>query len=139
MLPLVELYPEIILDKVVNGGCSKRRPDGLIDMHTHSIIIEIDEDQHSGYESLCDNRRTMELFQDLGNRPIIFIRLNPDSYKINIKRHNSVFKLDKNSNELVKNTKEFNYRFQLLTDAINTAINTIPTKNVSYVKICYTD
>ena len=43
MSEIQKVYPDIILDKKVEGGCSRRRPDGLIDCLTHSVIIEIDE------------------------------------------------------------------------------------------------
>lgn len=45
--------------------CSKRRPDILIDLETHLIIIEVDENQHKGYS--CENKRIMEISQDLGH------------------------------------------------------------------------
>ena len=69
----------MIFDKIV-GGCSKRRPDVYIDKLTHILIIECDENKHEPYNNSCENIRTMELFQDFGNRPIIFIRFNPDGY-----------------------------------------------------------
>jgi len=68
------------MDKIINNGCSKRRPDAYSDLLTHVLIVECDEDQHKDYEKLCDNKRTMEIFQDFGNRPIVFIRFNPDKY-----------------------------------------------------------
>ena len=68
----------MIFDKAVDGGCSKKRPDVLIDLLLYSIIIECDENQHKNYE--CENKRTMQLFEDLGNRPLVFIRFNPDDY-----------------------------------------------------------
>ena len=68
----------MIFDKTVEGGCSRRRPDVLIDCLTHSIVIECDEYQHVNYE--CENKRTVQLFQDLGNRPLVLIRFNPDQY-----------------------------------------------------------
>jgi hypothetical protein len=138
MIPLKGLYPDIILDKIISGGCSKHRPDGLLDMITHSIIIEIDEDQHSSYESICENRRSMELFTDLGNRPLVFIRLNPDGYHDGIKKINSAFYKTKDG-KLKINEEEFNYRFKLLTDAIDAVQSEVPTKNVSYIKLCYTE
>lgn len=66
-------------DKQISNGCSRRRPDILIDCYTHIIVLELDENQHSGYT--CENKRLCEIFRDLGNRPIVFLRLNPDSYK----------------------------------------------------------
>jgi len=69
---------KMIFDKPVEGGCSNKRPDILIDNITHSIVIECDENQHKNYS--CENKREMELFKDLGDRPLVMIRLNPDSY-----------------------------------------------------------
>ncbi|ETN04190.1 hypothetical protein PPTG_14900 [Phytophthora nicotianae INRA-310] len=42
-----EYYPSLIQDRVIEGGSSRRRPDALLDVGTHCIIIEIDERQHS--------------------------------------------------------------------------------------------
>jgi len=72
-----------IADKKVSGGCSKRRPDLLLDLVYQIIIIEVDENQHKDYGCSCETKRMIELSQDLGNRPIIFIRFNPDDYKKN--------------------------------------------------------
>ena len=60
------------------SGCSRRRPDVYIDKFTHIVITECDENQHK--DTSCENKRMMELFQDFGNRPIVYIRFNPDSY-----------------------------------------------------------
>jgi hypothetical protein len=79
---LKDAFPEQtwVHDRRVQDGCSFRRPDLLCDMGSHVVIVEIDEDQHSGYESLCENRRIMEISRDVGHRPIVLIRFNPDSY-----------------------------------------------------------
>ena len=61
-------------DKKIKCGCSGRRPDWFIDCFKYSIIIELDEDQHK-YTS-CDDKRMMELFTDLGSRPLVLIRIN---------------------------------------------------------------
>ena len=49
-------------------------------MGSHIIIIEIDENAHTDYDCSCENKRLMEISQDLGFRPIVFIRFNPDDY-----------------------------------------------------------
>ena len=76
------LFPEFswVCDKKVQDGCSLRRPDLLLDMGTHIIIVEVDENKHSGYDCSCENKRLMEISQDSGHRPIVFIRFNPDGY-----------------------------------------------------------
>jgi hypothetical protein len=66
--------------KQIDGGCSKRRPDLLYDMYTHVIIVENDENSHKTYDEICENKRMMQLFEDLGNRPIVFIRFDCGNY-----------------------------------------------------------
>ena len=68
------------LDKKVEDGCSRRRPDLMCDLGYQIIIVEVDENQHTDYDCSCENKRLMEISQDLGHRPIIFIRFNPDDY-----------------------------------------------------------
>ena len=77
-----ESFPDFtwLADKKVFDGCSRRRPDLLLDMGSHIIIVEVDENKHTDYDCSCENKRLMELSQDLQHRPIIFIRFNPDSY-----------------------------------------------------------
>jgi len=81
---LREYFPEecieMFFDQRVDGGCSGRKPDVLIDMLTFSIVIECDEFQHKAYDTECENKRMMQLFEDLGSRPLVMIRFNPDAY-----------------------------------------------------------
>jgi len=101
-------YPDVhwIADKIVSGGCSKRRPDLLLDLGYQVIIVEIDENQHIDYDCSCENKRLMELSQDLGHRPIIFIRFNPDDYDKNGKTVTSCWGTDKNGICVVKKSKK---------------------------------
>lgn len=69
-----------ITDKKVQDGCSLKRPDLLLDLGYQVIIVEVDENQHNKYDCSCENKRLMQISQDLGHRPIIFIRFNPDNY-----------------------------------------------------------
>ena len=79
---VLEKFPDVtwIADKKIQEGCSKRRPDLLLDLGYQIIIIEVDENQHTDYDCSCENKRIMEISQDLGHRPIVFIRFNPDGY-----------------------------------------------------------
>ena len=74
---------DITYNKTIEGGCSLNRPDIFIDCLTHSVIIEVDEHQHKNksYTPECEIQRINNLFTDLADRPIVFIRFNPDSYK----------------------------------------------------------
>jgi hypothetical protein len=79
---LQQLFPlhanDFVLDKTIRGGCSSRRPDVFIDLEICAMIIECDEDQHRGYD--CELKRLVEIIEDIGNRPLIALRFNPDSY-----------------------------------------------------------
>ena len=114
-----------IADKIVNGGCSKRRPDLLLDLGYQIIIVEIDENQHSDYDCSCENKRIMELSQDLGHRPIVFIRFNPDDYEKNGTTITSCWGQDKKGLCVVKKSKknEWIQRLNVLEEQINYWIN----------------
>lgn len=93
-----------------------------MDLFTHSIIIEIDE-----------NKRMMELFQDLANRPIIFIRFNPDNYiDENGKSIKSCFKYHKTSGiPMIDNETKWSQRLELLKTTSEKHINNIPEKRTN--------
>jgi hypothetical protein len=132
---------EWVSDKTVQGGCSRRRPDLLLDLFYQIVIIEIDENQHTEYDCSCQNKRTMELSQDLGHRPIIFIRFNPDDYEKDGKTVTSCWGQDKKGICVVKKTKqkEWTHRLSILgeqiaywTDPANATTKTIETVQLFY-------
>lgn len=67
-------------DKRVEYGCSLKRPDFVIDCGTHIIIVEVDENQHNTYACKCEQTRMINVFQDFGGMPVVFICYNPDNY-----------------------------------------------------------
>ena len=73
----------LVTDRPIPNGCSKRRPDGATDYTPLVAITEVDENQHRTYARECELARMATIHQDLGGIPVIFIRYNPDSYKIN--------------------------------------------------------
>jgi hypothetical protein len=75
-------------DKIVDWGCSRKRPDLLLNLGSHVLIVEVDENQHSTYDNLCEQRRIVTLYQDVAHAPTVFIRFNPDGYMdAGLKRH----------------------------------------------------
>ena len=120
-------FPDMdwICDKQVNNGCSKKRPDLLLDLGYQILIIEIDENQHNNYDCSCENKRLMELSQDLNHRSIIFIRFNPDDYSDNNKKITSCWSVNGHGICDVKKTKknEWNERLNILKDTVNYWIN----------------
>jgi len=127
---------EMVFDNKIVNGCSNRRPDIRIECFTHTIIIECDENKHAGYS--CENKRTMEIFQDLGNRPIVFLRFNPDSYKDKItgnKIDGCFDKTNKINNSIQQN--EWNKRINLLKERIDYYLANIPTKEITIEQLFY--
>ncbi len=68
-------------NKTVDGGCSMRRPDLLLDMRSHILIVEVDENSHNVYDPTCEEKRMGEIWNDVGHAPLVFVRFNPDKYK----------------------------------------------------------
>ena len=118
-------YMNWICDKQINNGCSKKRPDLLLDLGYQVLIIEIDENQHNNYDCSCENKRLMELSKDLHHRPIIFIRFNPDDYIDNNNKITSCWGLDGNGICCVKKSKknEWVERLNILKDTVDYWIN----------------
>ena len=131
----------LIADKIVSGGCSKRRPDLLLDLLYQIVIIEIDENQHEEYDCSCQNKRIMELSQDLGHRPIVFIRFNPDDYEKDGTNISSCWGQDKKGICIVKKTKknEWIERLNVLETHIKYWINpeNITNKTIEIVQLFY--
>jgi len=106
-------------DKQIQDGCSKKRPDLLLDLGYQVIIIEIDENQHINYN--CENKRIMEISKDLDHRPTIFIRFNPDEYLCENKKITSCWSLNNNGILTIKKSKqkEWNSRLEILKKKID--------------------
>jgi hypothetical protein len=128
------------IDSKISDGCSKRRPDLLLDLGHQIIIVEIDENQHLGYECICENKRIMEISRDLSHRPVIFIRFNPDDY-INIHGEHvkSCWKINSKGICVIHNQEELDYRLQILKKQIEYWLNEFnkTEKLVEIINICY--
>ena len=127
-----------IADKIINGGCSRRRPDLLLDLMTHVIIVEVDENQHVMYDCSCENKRIMELSQDVGHRPIVFIRFNPDEY-VSDKNITSCWGQNKHGICVVKKSKikEWESRLNTLEQTVQYWINYSTEKTIEVVELFY--
>ena len=131
----------ITYNKTIDGGCSNHRPDIFIDCLTHSLIIEVDEYQHkrgNSYETICEIRRINELFTSLADRPIVFIRFNPDSYT-NKKGNliNSCFDSTEKLELPKAILKTLQPRLKKLKEEIEKNIKAIPDINITTIKMYY--
>jgi len=109
-----------VADKTVFDGCSRKRPDLVCDLGYQVLIIEVDENQHTDYDCSCENKRLMELSQDFGHRPLIFIRFNPDKYIANGKIITSCWGINKRGICTVKKNKKTEWvkRLKTLEDQV---------------------
>ena len=130
-----------IADKTVPGGCSRRRPDLLLDLGYQILIVEIDENQHADYDCSCENKRLMELSRDLGHRPIVFVRFNPDEYEKNGTSIKSCWGLNGNGITIIKQNKEKEWleRLNALEESIIYWINpvNVTNKTIELVPLFY--
>lgn len=127
-----------IADKRV--GCSRRRPDLLLDMGSHIIIVEIDEYKHANYDCSCENTRVMEISKDLQHRPIVFIRFNPDDYiDSSGNRVKSCWKLNERGIMQIDKMKEqeWEHRIDVLIRQIEYWINNTTDKTVETIELFY--
>ena len=134
-------FPDIdfICDKQIYDGCSKKRPDMFADFGDWVLIIEVDENEHTGYT--CENKRLMQLSQDIDHRPLTMIRFNPDKYTKDGVKIGSCWRNDKNGTKLVKTkVDEWTQRLERLKRRIQRAIDnpsdqTIKLHNLFFSKI----
>lgn len=127
-------------DKRVAGGNSYRRPDLFLDLQTHVVIVEVDEKKHSEYDCACENKRLMELSQDLNHRPAVFIRFNPDAYiDTNGQKVKSCWKLNKLGIVQLKSEKlkEWESRLVVLKNQIRHWIENPTEKTLEIIELFY--
>ena len=137
---LQETFPHftLVIDKKVEDGCSKRRPDVLIDFGDQVLCIEVDENMHIRYDCSCENKRLMELSQDVGHRPLIFLRFNPDAY-INEKgkRVCSPWGVGSMGICIIKRATEWERRLEILKEQVQYWSEYRTEKTVEVVELFY--
>lgn len=107
-------------DKIVDSRCNRKRPDRIYDCGTHYVIVEIDENQHT--RNCKDGELTrMYYVQAACGINCIFLRFNPDDFKIN----NQVQKVNMNE------------RLKILVKWIDYASTCSPTNDYSKVRYKY--
>ena len=132
-----QYFSDLIIpnDRRIDGGCSRKKPDFFIELLTHVIIIEVDENAHMTYDQGCENKRIMGLSEDIAHRPMVLIRFNPDKNNDGP----SCWGVDGNGLAIVKKKQasEWQKRLVALTAAISFWITTIPDKTVELIKLFY--
>jgi hypothetical protein len=139
---ITESFPNFtwVTDKKVSDGCSRRRPDLLLDLGSHIIIVEVDENRHTDYDCSCEHKRLMQISQDVGHRSIVFIRFNPDEYVKDNKKITSCWKTNIKTGLLyvpVSKTEEWSKRIEILKETINYWVSNPTEKTVEIIELFY--
>ncbi len=137
---LRKTFPDltIIADKKIADGCSRRRPDILIDFGEQVLCIDIDENMHISYDCSCENKRLMEISQDIGHRPLVFLRFNPDSYKNEKgKLVRSSWGIDGHGLSVVKRPVDWEHRLTVLKEHVQYWAEHRTEKTVEVIELFY--
>tara|TARA_Y100000389_G_scaffold40620_1_gene35200 strand:- start:43806 stop:44525 length:720 start_codon:yes stop_codon:yes gene_type:complete len=130
-----------IFDKQLRGDkdCINLRPDILLHLNHHTIIIEIDEHQHKNYETGCDKVREHKIHEIL-DRNVIFIRFNPDNYMENKKTIKSCFQINLKLGYTIipkSQEKNWNNRLQKLKKTLEECIERKTEKPIDKIYLYY--
>jgi hypothetical protein len=111
----------------------------LLDLIDQVIIVEVDENQHIDYDCSCENKRIMELSQDLAHRPIVFIRFNPDEYQKGDSTITSCWGKTQKGICVVKKSKkvEWEQRLHTLGETIEYWLKHRTDKTVEIIQLFY--
>jgi len=120
---------KLIHNKTIQGSYGTRRPDWLINLISHVIIVECDENMHNNYDSNDEKERINELHEDLEYRDLVVIRINPDKNG----HEKGCFTFE--NGKIIPNESVWNKRKTLLIEAIRKYIKTIPEKEITEIKI----
>lgn len=122
---LSQQYPDKTITHDKHVECHRYRPDFVFDMGSHTIVIEIDENQHRSYDTSCDNKRLMSIFQGLGSRPMVMVRFNPD-------RYDNVQGCFKKDGQLSGTGQEWKKRTGRLKERIDHWISNQPDREITF-------
>jgi hypothetical protein len=129
-----------IWDKRIENDCYKNRPDLRVDLESHILIIEVDENKHNNYDCSCENKRLMEISKDLNHKNIVMIRFNPDSYiNQNGIKVTSCWKMNKLGVLTIPKTKEkeWNERIKCLLNQIEYWLENQSDKMIEVIELYY--
>ena len=121
------------------SSCSAQRPYAKIDLGYQVIIVEVDENQHQTYDCSYENKRLIQLSQDIGHQKMVFICFNPDEYIENGVKINSCFSRTKLGFLVIPKSKqaEWENRLNVLHDTIKYWMEYKTNKTVEIVHLFY--
>lgn len=125
-----------IYDKQVDSSC-KYRPDCIIYLDIHAIMIEVDEYMHNRYDDEKEEDRISQLFKAI-NKKLVIIRFNPDHYyNENGNRIPSCWGYDVQGKAVIKDETEWKSRLDKLREEIEYCSKHKPTKDITTKYLYY--
>ena len=131
-------FPEIKLTLNKSVGSSKRRPDILIILPTHVVIIEVDEHRHCCYGD--EAQRLAQLYDDLGGtKPMQVVRFNPDGYIEAGTNHKVKSCWGANTEQVfgVVTQHDWDERLNTLKGVVQSCIDNVPTRPIAEHRLFY--
>jgi hypothetical protein len=130
-----------IWNKQVSNGSSNLRPDILCDLGDQIVIVEVDEFQHATYTRRLDKRRELELSRDVGNKPLVIIRFNPDGYTRDGTDIKSCFGTNEHGTMQIATCQanQWKERLTCLSYAVSHWMTMIPSQAIKVVRLFFDD
>ena len=72
------------INPLANGiQCGNYRPDFLYEWDEGALVLEYDEQMHKDRIKRCELVRQAEVSMGFGGKPTVWVRFNPDAFKVN--------------------------------------------------------
>jgi hypothetical protein len=139
-------FPNLVWYRNTKFGKSAYKPDFItkIDGSNNIIVIEIDDYQHKNYKNETDRMdilsneiKNMGKLSNEDGYNTVFIRYNPDTYKIGDININTYWDVDTNNKMQITNQLILDQRYDLLKYILKKYINTPLTKKLTVEYLFY--
>jgi hypothetical protein len=125
--------------RVENYSRYSYRPDALLRLSSHAIVVEVDENQHSSYDVVAETNR-IQTIQENVRTPLIVIRLNTDKCIDNTgSAHDPKWKLNTSGDLVAHHPEEWQLRLQALKTQIKYHMAHIPSEPILEIRLFFTN
>jgi hypothetical protein len=127
-----------LFDKSIDNN-NGYRPDALLRMSSHAIVVEIDENQHARYDVVAEKVRIETIQKDVGT-PVVFIRFNPDTYVDGDgEKHDPCWKFDTSGLYFAHNREDWTTRLKTLRATLLRHMSQAPSDLISEVNLFFSN
>ena len=109
--------------QLAETACGRYRPDFVYELPSHVVLVEVDEHQHAQPGYACDNARMLDIFGAYGGTPVVFLRFNPDAFKLGG----------------VTKRVTLPTRLRRLETQLRAALDCVPPRQLTIVRLFYDD